>query len=140
MSRECTCLFSTAGIIEPSFSCRLSKTSLVYRAKIAIPDSIAIASEIINDIMAWVLSHPSITVNKIILDIDPNCPVMLDSVDSDDCKPSSTSSMNGAALSAGELTGVSVTAVVIIIAVVVFTIILVIVGCNHRQKSRSHYR
>ena len=148
---RCSCEFNSSNIIDESFSCRGSqgefKNTVVYRAMIAlqVPATISDADDIVNVINEWVQFKPSVTVDKVILEVDPNCPAFLDSVTSDDCvvpsseapstdqvnEPSSSSS------SSSMLIGIIVGTVVIIIVLI---LIIIIIGIVIYSRRKSSYR
>ena len=146
---RCSCEFNSSNIIDDTFSCRGSqgefKNTVVYRATITlqVPVSVSDADSIVDVINEWVQSKPSVTVDKVILELDPNCPAMLDSVTSDDCvaeapptnqanQPSSSSSSSS--MSIGIIAG-AVAGVIIILLVIIIIIAIVI-----RRKRKSTYR
>jgi len=82
---HCSCQFNSSNIIDDIFSCQGQfKNIVVHQAMttLQVPASITNADDIVNIISKWVQSNPSVTVNEVILDIDPECPAMLDSVSS----------------------------------------------------------
>ena len=89
----CSCNFNIDNIVEEVFSCRAStmhpnlEKTVVYRAKVTpqLPVSVTDANDIVQIIRTWIQSAPSIAVNRLILNIDPNCPTTLESFDAEDC-------------------------------------------------------
>ena len=59
----------------------------MFRAMITLPVPVSAtdADNIVDVISNWVKSNPSVRVDEVILDIDPDCPAMLESVTADDC-------------------------------------------------------
>ena len=51
-----------------------------------VPASITDADDIVIVLSEWVGSEPSVRVNRVTLDIDSDCPTMLDSFNSNDCE------------------------------------------------------
>ena len=93
VERICSCNFNSSNIVDAAFSCRAStmdpdlENTVVYRAKISpqVPVLIIDARDIVKIVENWIQSAPSITVNRLILNIDPNCPITLESLDAEDC-------------------------------------------------------
>jgi len=120
----------------------------VYRARVAlqVPTSITDADNIVNVISKWVQSKPSVMVNKVILEVDPDCPAMLDSLTSDDCvtktqptdqvdQPSSSSSSSSSSLPVGIIVGAAVAGVVILLLI----ISIIVIVTYRRRKSSYRY-
>ena len=139
---RCSCEFNSSNIIDDTFSCRGSQgdyeKTVAFRAKITlpVPASISDADSIVDIISEWVQSNPSVTADKVLLEIDAGCPAMLESVTSDDCvnetpPPRQSSSPSSSSLPIGIIIG----------AVVAAVIVLLIVGIvmYYRQKSTHRY-
>ena len=149
---HCSCEFNFSNIIDDSFSCRGSrgeyKNTVVYRAMISlqVPATISDADDIVNVISEWVQFKPSVTVDKVVLEIDPNCPALLDSATSDDCAgPSneapSTDQVNeqlSSSSSSSTLIGIIVGAIVGLIIVLI--LIIIIIGFVIYSRRKSSYR
>ena len=145
---RCSCDFNSSNIIEDAFSCRGSqgqfRNTVVYRAKITLqmPASISDADNIVNIISDWVMSEPSVRVNRITLDLDHGCTAVLDSFDSDDCiapdqtTPSSSSSSSS---SSSPPVGIIVGAAVATVAILLLIIIIAIIIKYYRHKSSYRY-
>ena len=146
---RCSCEFNSSNIIGDAFSCRGSQgefsNTVVFRAMITlqVPVSISDADDIVNLISEWVQSKPSVTVNKVILEIDPDCPAMLDSLTSDDCATKAPppnqvnqSSSSSSSLPIGIIVGAAVAAVIILLLII---IIVAIVMYRRRRKSSYGY-
>jgi len=108
-----------------------------------VPASITDADDIVNIISKWVQSNPSVTVNEVTLEIDPECPAMLDSVSSDDCAskvvpPDQADQPSSSSSSSSSLIGIVVgaTAVLIIILIIIIVVAVII---YHRCKSKYRY-
>ena len=141
---RCSCEFTSSNIIEDNFSCRESqgqfRNTVVYRAMIIlqVPASITDANDIVSNINQWVQSEPSVIVEGIALDLDPGCPAVLDSFDSNDCEspsdqanPSSSSSLPIAII-----IGVTVAVVVIILLLIIAAVAIVV---YRRRKATYRY-
>jgi len=144
---RCSCKFNFINIIDDDFSCRGSKgdfkNTVVYRARIALPPSTTDADDIVAEMDKWVQTKPSVRVNEAVLYIDPDCPVMLDSFDSDDCVTEATpsgqpiqSSSSSSSLPVGIIIGAAVAAIIIIILLVT-AVVISVVYC--RRKSSYRY-
>ena len=147
----CSCEFTFNNIIDDAFSCKESqgqfRNTVVYRAMITllVPTLITDADNIVTNISQWVQTEPRMRVDSVILDVDPDCPTMLDSFNSDDCvievpsNPTSSSSSSPSSSSSspvGIIVGVVVTAVVAVIVVVVIVITVIM---YRRHKSTYRY-
>ena len=136
----CSCNFNSSNIIDDTFSCRASqeqfRNTVVYRAMITlqVPASMTDADDIVILLSDWVESEPSVTVNRITLELDPNCPTMLDSFDSNDCEASSdqTNSSSSSSSSIGIIIGAVIAAVVILLLI---TAIVIIIMYRRRKLS-----
>ena len=140
ISPRCSCMFN---IVDENFSCRESQgnfeNTVVFRARVTVQDSAALfpADNVVTDIDDWVESSPSIIVGLATLDIDPSCPAMLPSIDSDDCKivtesPSPSSSDSS---SIGVIVG-AVLAVVVVILILVIIVVAVLVYLRRKGSYR----
>ena len=136
---RCSCI----NIGGATFSCRGAQgnfeNTVVFRAMVTVQASSALISAdvVVTDIDDWVKSSPSITVGLATLDIDPSCPAMLASTDSDDCEvvtesPSPSSSDSS---SIGVIVG-AVLAVVVVILIVVIIIVAVLVYLRRKGSYR----
>jgi len=141
----CSCTFK---IVNETFSCLGARgdfeNTVVFRGRIIVQASAAIvaANDVVNVISNWVKSSPLIAVDLATLVIDPRCPAMLASTDSDDClavteQPSSSSSSSSSSdfLSIGAIVG-AVIAVVVVILVVAIIVVIVFVYL----KRKGNYR
>ena len=143
----CSCEFTFNNIIDDAFSCQGSqgqlRNTVVYRAMITlqVPAAITDADNIVTNINQWVQTEPRVRVDGVILDVDPDCPTMLDSFNSDDCvievpsNPTSSSSSSPSSL-VGIIIGVVVAAVVVVIVVI---ILVIIIAMYRRRKSTYRY-
>ena len=144
----CSCEFTSNNVIDDAFSCQGSQgefeDTVVYRAMITlqVPASITDADSIVTNINQWVQTKPRVRVDGVILDVDPDCPTMLDSFNSDDCvteepsnqaNPTSTSS-SPVGVIIGTAAAISVAVVVVIVLIIV---IIILVYC--RRKSTYRY-
>ena len=131
---RCSCIFN---INSEAFSCRGSEgnfeNTVVFRGRVIVQDSsVIIADDIVNDINNWVKSSPSVTVGFATLDIDSSCPVMLASIDSDDCVVVTEQPSSSDSFSIGILIGT-------IIAVIVIMVIIVVVVLVYLKTKRSYW-
>ena len=144
---RCSCELNFSNIVGDTFSCRGSQgdfeNTVVFRAMITlpVPASATDADNIVDLISDWVQSNPSVTVDKVILEIDPDCPAMLESVTADDCasetpppRQSSPSSSSSSSLPVGIIIGG------VVAAVVVLLLIIIIVGIVIYRRRKSSYR
>ena len=145
-----SCQFTTSNIISDTFSCRGSQgefeDTVVYRANITlqVPTSITDADDIVTYISQWVEDESPVVVKGNTLDLDADCPTILDSFASDDCviveessnqtnpSPSSSSSSSSPF---DIIIGAAVAAVVVIVLIIVIIIIVV----YRRRKSTYRY-
>ena len=141
---RCSCAFTSNNIIDDTFSCRGSqgefRNTVVYRAMInlQVPASVTDADDIVNDINQWVQTMTSVGVNGVTLDIDSDCPTMLDSLTSDDCvigvSPDQTNSPSSSSSSPfAIIIGVSVAVVIIILLIIV---VVTVVYRRHKSTYR----
>ena len=146
----CSCNFNADNIIDDTFSCRASqeqfRNTVVYRAMITlqVPASMTDADYFVILLSDWVESKPSVRVNRITVELDPNCPTMLDSFDSNDCEaspdqtnpsPSAASSSSSSSSSVGIIIGAVIAAVVILLLITAIVIIIM----YHRHKLSYRY-
>ena len=143
---HCSCTFTTGNIIEDTFSCRGSKgdfrNTVVYRGMIVlqVPASITDADDIVTYIYQWVQTKPSVRINGITLALDPSCPTVLDSFDSDDCVTENTSDQ-ASSPSSSSLSPLSVIiGAAVLIAIIILLIIIVIIVIVKYRKRKSTYR
>ena len=142
---HCSCKFTTSNIIDDTFSCRGSKgqfrNTVVYRGMIAlqVPRSITDADDIVTYIYQWVQTKPSVRINGITLALDPSCPTVLDSFDSNDCvtkeSPDQISSSSSSPLPLSVIIGAAV-----LIAIIILLVIIVIIVIVKYRKRKSTYR
>ena len=144
---RCSCELNFSNIVGDTFSCRGSQgdfeNTVVFRAMITlpVPASATDADNIVDLINDWVQSNPSVTVDKVILEIDPDCPAMLESVTADDCasetpppRQPSPSSSSSSSLPVGIIIGG------VVAAVAVLLLIIIIVGIVIHRRRKSSYR
>ena len=142
---RCSCQFTTSNIISDTFSCRGSQRefedTVVYRANITlqVPISITDADDIVTFINQWVQDQPSVAVKGVALVLDADCPTMLDSFDSDDCKPSDQTSPSSSSSSSSSPFGIIVGAAVAAVVVNVLIIVIIIIVVCRRRKSTYRY-
>ena len=144
---SCSCTFTANNITDDTFSCRGSQgefsNTVVYRAMITLQVSASItdADNIVAIISNWVMSEPSVAVDGITLQIDPDCPTMLDSFSSSDCVFNQTTSVTDQTTSSSSssstvvIIGVVVAAVVIILILIITIVIMAVY-----YKRKSSYR
>ncbi|XP_065918563.1 hemicentin-1-like isoform X2 [Dysidea avara] len=139
----CSCAF---GIVDEHFSCLGSSgtfaNTVVFRAAITVqgPASIANANDVVSYINDWIQSSPPpLTIFQALLNVDPTCPVMLNSTDEPDCVRRSP---NGGSTSSD----ISSTTITIggagIAGIIILLLLLIIVGlciklCCKRKGSYS---
>ena len=142
---RCSCELNFSNIVGDTFSCRGSQgdfeNTVVFRAMITlpVPASATDADNIVDLISDWVQSNPSVTVDKVILEIDPDCTAMLESVTADDCAsetppPRQSSSSSSSSLPVGVIIGG------VVAAVIVLLLIIIIVGIVIYRRRKSSYR
>ena len=141
---RCSCKFISSNIIDDTFSCRGSqgefRNSVVYRAMITlqVPVSITDADNIVALLSEWVESEPSVRVNRVTLDIDSDCPTMLESFNSNDCEmPDGTNSSSSSSSSVGIIVGAAVAAIVVVLLLITAVVIIVM---YRRHKSSYRYK
>ena len=141
----CSCEFTPNNIIDDAFSCQGSqgefRNTVVYRAMITlqVPASITDADNIVTNINQWVQTKPRVRVDGVILDVDPDCPTMLDSFNSDDCVIEGPSNQANPASSSSSPVVIIIGAAAAVAAVVVIVLIIVIVilvYCRHKSTYR----
>jgi len=138
----CSCTF---GIVDETFSCLGSKgmfeNTVVFKAAIVVqgPASITNGNEVVTYINDWIRSSPPpLTVFQALLNVDPTCPVMLNSTDEPDCAGSTTSTDSTSS-------GISSTAIIISgagIAGIIFLLLIIIVALCVKMycKQKGSYR
>ena len=144
----CSCNFNSDNIIDDTFSCRASqeqfRNTVVYRAMITlqVPAFITDADDIVILLSDWVESKPSVRVNRITLELDPNCPTTLDSFDSNDCEVSSNetnpSSPSASSSSSSSSSSIGIIIGVVIAAVVILLLITAVVMIMYRRRKLSY--
>ena len=82
MSARCACIFSEDSISSEYFSCRNSKTSVVYRSTITGLN----ATELIGYIQNWVDSSTTLLLDWFYIDVYNICPVQISKLDESDCQ------------------------------------------------------
>jgi len=141
ITSRCSCTFN---IESESFSCRGAQgdfeNTVVFRGRVNVQASALniTADDVVNIIDDWVESSPSITVGLTTLDVDPRCPAMLVSTDSDDCvavteQPSSSSSSDSSSI--GVIVG-AILAVVVVILVIAIVVVVVLVYLKRKGSYR----
>ena len=140
---RCSCEFTSSNIIEETFSCIGSqgqfRNTVVYRAMISLQVSASItdADDIVANISLWVQTEPLVRVNGITLALDPGCPAMLDSFDSNDCEsPSDQANPSSSSLPIAIIIGVVVAVVVIILLLIIAAVAIVV---YRRRKATYRY-
>ena len=139
---RCSCEFTSSNIIGDTFSCRGSqgefRNTVVYRAMITlqVAASVTDADNIVTVLNEWVESEPSVRVNRVTLDIDSNCPTMLDSFGSNDCEAPADGTNQTSSPSIGIIVGAAVAAVVVMLLLITA---VVIITMYRRHKSSYRY-
>jgi len=103
------------------------------------------ADDIVKILSDWVESMPSMTISGIALAIDPGCPAMLDSFDSNDCvteaPPTDQTNQTSSSSSSSSLSSsTGITAGAVAAAVILLLIIVVLIILYQRHKSRYRYK
>ena len=141
--RRCSCVFNPSNIVDDSFSCRRSqgefRNTVVYRARIIleVPSFITNANNIVTMLNEWVESEPSVRVDGSTLDIDSNCPTMLDSFKSSDCEVPTEGTKPSPSSSTGIIIGAAVAAAVVVLFLITA---VVIITMYRRHKSSYRYK
>ena len=105
-----------------------------------MPASITDADSIVTNINQWVQTKPRVRVDEVILDVDPDCPTMLDSFNSDDCVTEGPSNQaNPISSSSPVVIIVGIAAAVAAVVVIVLIIVIVILVYYNRHKSTYRY-
>jgi len=107
-----------------------------------MPASVTDADDIVKILSEWVESMPSLTVNGIALALDPGCPAMLDSFDSNDCvtevpPTDQTSQLSSLSSSTGITAGAGAAAAFVTLLLIIVILIIIL---YHRCKSRYRYK
>ena len=137
IASACSCGFSATNITESVFSCRSSKTQVVFKARLnyTSPAGSYTAEDLVMLFSSWVSRGPSLTVTGTVLSVDPTCPVELGSLTDEDClrpnPPILSDTLNITAIWAGALGGIL--AITIIMTVIVI-IVLMLVRYSRRTK------
>ena len=137
---RCSCEFTSSNIIDDTFSCRGSQgefsNTVVYRAIITlqVPASITDANNIVDLLSEWVESKPSVRVNRVTLDVDSDCPTILESFNSNDCEISSDGTSPSSLSSVGIIVGTIVAAVVVVLLLI--TAVAIIMYRRHKSAYR----
>ena len=133
---RCACDFNSENIAESLFSCRSSETQVVFKAEIFFysdqPEQFS-ADNITRFVSAWVSSGSSLTVTGVVLSVDPSCPVVVESLTTEDCVqslPSNEFVNDSSIIIWGPVIGT------IIIITVLVTVVLLFF-CFQQRKSRS---
>ena len=105
-----------------------------------MPASITDADSIVTNINQWVQTKPRVRVDEVILDVDPDCPTMLDSFNSDDCVIEGPSNQaNPISSSSPVVIIVGIAAAVAAVVVIVLIIVIFILVYYNRRKSTYRY-
>ena len=133
---RCACDFNSENIAESLFSCRSSEAQVVFKAEIFFysdqPEQLS-ADNITRFVSAWVSSGSSLTVAGVVLSVDPSCPVVVESLTTEDCVqslPSNEFVNESSIIIWGPVIGT------IIIITVLVTVVLLFF-CFQQRKSRS---
>ena len=104
----CTrCGVTTDNIDEEAFRCFPSPTHVTYyRARLGGTLETN-SSELISLLEEWVRGGPSVTVNRVIMTVDPNCYVVISSLSEEECLPPPTLSPTTAALTSKSVTSMT---------------------------------
>ena len=113
----------------------------MYRAMITlqVPASITDADNIVTNINEWVQTKPRVRVDGVVLDVDPDCPTMLDSFNSDDCViEGSSNQANLASSSSSPVVIIIGVAAAVVVIVLIVTVIIVVVYRRHKSIYRYY--
>ena len=105
----CTrCDVATDNIDEEAFHCfPESPTHVTYRARLGGTLETN-SSELVSLLEKWVRGGPSVTVNKVIMTVDPKCSVVISSLSEEECLPPPTLSPTTAAVTPKSVTSTTV--------------------------------
>ena len=143
---RCSCEFTTSNITDDAFSCRGSqgqfRNTVEYRAMITlqVPASTTNADGIVSIISDWLESEPSVTVNDVVLDLDPNCPTKLDSFNSNDCVTEAPSDQTDQSSSSVGIIAGAVVAVIVVILLLITAVVIIIMYCRHKSTYSYRYK
>ena len=114
----------------------------MFRAMItlSVPVSATDADNIVDLISDWIKSNPSVTVDKVILEIDPDRPAMLESVTADDCASETPPPRQSSPSSSSSSLPVGIIIGIVVAAVIVLLFIMIIVGIVIYRRRKSSYR
>ena len=104
-----------------------------------MPPPVTDADDIVIEISNWVQTKPSVIVNGVTLDLDPSCPVILDSFASPDCVTDTPppDQANQSSSSVGIIIG-AVTAVVVITLLLIIVVLIIVKFRKHKETYRYY--
>ena len=104
-----------------------------------VPASITDADNIVTNINEWVQTKPRVRVDGVVLDVDPDCPTMLDSFNSDDCVIEGSSNQANPVSSSSSPVVIIIGAAAAAFVVIVLIVTVIIVVVYRRRKSIYRY-
>ena len=143
---RCSCELNLSNIVGDIISYWGSQgdfeKTVVFRAMItlSVPVSATDADNIVDLISDWIKSNPSVTVDKVILEIDPDRPAMLESVTADDCASETPPPRQSSPSSSSSSLPVGIIIGIVVAAVIVLLFIMIIVGFVIYRRRKSSYR
>ena len=108
-----------------------------------VPAPVIDADHIVRIVSDWIKSEPSMTVNGIVLDVDPNCPAMLHSFDSNDCVSEVTPGETNSSVSSSQSSSVGIIVGTIVAAVMTLILLLitaVVIVAYYKSKQNYRYK
>ena len=132
--QHCQCQYSANFIVDGQLFCT-TKNSVVYQAQFISTDS-KMALEIRNITQQWVLSRPTITINGLSYQVDPNCSTVVNKLGVTSCNIVSESQPNN------HLPAISVSVVLVgmMLLVCIGSIIFSLYYLHRRKSKRRSLR
>ena len=132
IQQKCGCPFPSSNITTPQFTCHQSREGHVtYRASVStMYTSTLTKQELIAGLEEWPRVHRSILLQGERLSVDDMCPVIIQSLDEEECEVPMASQPGSVALSIFLATVASV----VVIALV--AIAIVIFSCSFRKRRK----
>jgi len=142
IQRDCSCNFTEANIPNFEFSCRSVENTVVFRAEIiytAFGVDPYTADGLVALVSTWAQSGTtSISVDSTRLDVDPSCPIQLQSFEAGDCESETVTGEPAASgVNVAALGGAIGTVIVLLILV---TAVLVVVTLLQRTRKWKKFR
>ena len=122
IQQRCGCPFPASNITTPQFTCHQShERHVTYRASVSTGSLLVAALE------EWPRVHRSILLQGGRLSVDDTCPVIIQSLDEEECEVPSQPAMPMVALN---------TYLATVMSVVLIAVVVVIVSCTFRIRRR----